>query len=138
MGGKTRGFVIREHQPEWVRAPDPWRREISKTRWKILVPLAGEESSDLAFGVAEIEPEGRIILHHHPAAEIYYCLSGAGRVEIDGVPHEVGPGDTVYIPRDAEHRFDNTGGEVLRFLFVFPGDSHSEIPYSYLEHGELP
>lgn len=131
------GFVAGQDDGEWVSSPDPWRREVGKIRWKILVPLKGRVSADLSLGLAEMEPGGRIVLHHHPAAEIYYCLSGTGLVQISGEDHQVGPGDTVFIPKGAEHRMDNTGQELLRFLFVFPGDSHVDIPYSYLESGPI-
>ena len=131
------GFVVEETEGRWVSSPDPWRREVGKIRWKILVPHDDRDSRDLTLGLAEMQPGGRIVLHHHPAAEIYYGLQGRGELQINGADFSLEPGETAFIPAGAEHKMDNRGDELLRFLFIFPGDSHVSIPYSYLESGPI-
>ena len=55
--------------------------------------------------------------HYHPKTEeIYYLLSGTGRMRIGDVLHDVGPGDAVAIPPGAVHEITNTGDQVLTFL----------------------
>jgi len=55
--------------------------------------------------------------HYHPnTEEIYYILSGEGRMRIASDVQSVGPGDAIAIPPGAEHEITNTGSETLVFL----------------------
>ena len=66
---------------------------------------------------ARLPAAGATSKHYHPETEeIYYIVSGRGRMEIDGETREVGPGDAIAIPPAAAHQITNTGDEVLRFL----------------------
>lgn len=125
--------VIREQELDWESWSDPALAAKSPVRWKLL--LAGERTGTDGFslGVAEIPPGRSLLLHHHGPQEAYYILSGSGRTEIDDVPHAVGAGTVLYIPRNATHRTINTGTVPLRFLFVFPTDGFAEIEYHFDE-----
>lgn len=50
--------------------------------------------------------------------EILYGLAGILTWTVDGTPIEVGPGQTLCIPRGAVHRFDNLGHEDVKQLAV--------------------
>ena len=55
--------------------------------------------------------------HYHPKTEeIYYLLSGTGRMRIGSALRDVGPGDAVAIPPGAVHEITNTGDQILTFL----------------------
>jgi mannose-6-phosphate isomerase-like protein (cupin superfamily) len=55
--------------------------------------------------------------HRHPIAEeIYYVLSGQGRMQIDDELREIGPGDAIAIGPGSRHQVTNTGDETLIFL----------------------
>jgi mannose-6-phosphate isomerase-like protein (cupin superfamily) len=55
--------------------------------------------------------------HYHPKAEeIYYIVSGTGRMKIDGELREVGPLDAIAIPPNARHKLWNTGDAPLVLL----------------------
>src|ERR1700760_1822335 len=55
--------------------------------------------------------------HYHPKTEeIYYILSGAGRMKINGDFREVGPLDAIAIPPGAHHKIWNTGDVPLVLL----------------------
>ena len=55
--------------------------------------------------------------HYHPKSEeIYYILSGTGRMKIDGEIQEVGPLDAIAIPPGAHHKILNTGPVPLVLL----------------------
>ena len=48
--------------------------------------------------------------HYHPKSEeIYYILSGTGRMKLDGDLRDVGPLDAIAIPPGARHKIWNTG-----------------------------
>jgi quercetin dioxygenase-like cupin family protein len=50
--------------------------------------------------------------------ETLYGISGVLTWTIDGKPFEVGPGQSVCIPRGAAHRFDNFGPEEAKQLTI--------------------
>lgn len=55
--------------------------------------------------------------HYHPKAEeIYYLLSGQGRMRIEGEERDVVPGDAIAIPPGQKHKIWNTGAVPLVFL----------------------
>ena len=53
------------------------------------------------------EPNAAIPLHSHNCDESVMLLEGHAIAEIDGVQHEVEPGDTTFIPANIPHRFIN-------------------------------
>ena len=59
--------------------------------------------------------------------------SREGLAEVEGEPHRLRAGVSLFIPANARHRTTNTGPEPLRFLFVFPTDSFEEIAYHFDE-----
>ncbi len=66
---------------------------------------------------ARLPVGGSTTPHYHPLTEeIYYILSGQGRMRIGTETSEVGPGDAIAIPPGLEHQIANTGDETLVFL----------------------
>lgn len=57
--------------------------------------------------------------HRHDAyEETIYGLTGVLTWTVDGQPIEVGPGQSLCIPRGAVHRFDNLGHENAKALMI--------------------
>jgi mannose-6-phosphate isomerase-like protein (cupin superfamily) len=55
--------------------------------------------------------------HHHPKSEeIYFILSGVGRMTVDDETREVGKHDAILMPPGAVHRIENFGDALLVFL----------------------
>jgi len=67
---------------------------------------------------AKVAPGERTIAHRLTTAEVYYILSGRGRMHIDGESGEVGAGCVVYIPPGAVQYIENTGRSDLVFLCI--------------------
>ena len=68
---------------------------------------------------AVIRPGHRSIRHHlHGAGEVYYLLSGSGRMHIDDDEQEVRAGDALLIPPGAVQYLENTGADDLQFLAI--------------------
>ncbi len=59
-----------------------------------------------------VRPTGRMpVAHHHRDwDETVYGLDGTITFTVDGAPHAVGPGDTLFIKRGVVHGFDNRSG----------------------------
>lgn len=71
-----------------------------------------------------VPPDGEMpVAHYHRDwDETVYGLSGAVTFTVDGEPKDVGPGETLFIPRGVVHGFDNRSGAVATCLSVLtPG-----------------
>lgn len=51
--------------------------------------------------------------------ELYYVLSGHGRMTIDDQVHDLHPDDAVLVPVDVDHGLEAMGDEPLRILLLF-------------------
>lgn len=66
---------------------------------------------------AVVAPGQRTLRHHlEGASELYYLISGSGRMHIDDEVQEVEAGDTILIPPGAVQFLENTGDEEIVFL----------------------
>ena len=100
-------------------------------RWKFLIDADFTESSKLSLGFAEIAPGGNLVLHYHSPAEIYVITDGTGTLDKSGELQEIRKGDVVYISENAKHALRNNGKEILKFYWIFPTDTFSEVKYLY-------
>ena len=100
-------------------------------RWKFLIDADFTKSSGLSLGVAEIAPGGDLILHYHSPAEIYIIIDGTGILNKSGKLEEIKKGDVVYISENAKHALKNNGKETLKFYWIFPTNTFSEVEYFY-------
>ena len=92
--------------------------------------LAHRNSSirNQSLAEARVAPGQTTTLHFHPRTEeIYYVLSGEGRMQIGEEVRRVGPGDAIAIPPGQTHQITNTGRETLKFLCCCaPGYEHED------------
>ena len=100
-------------------------------RWKFLIDADFTESSGLSLGMAEIAPGGDLILHYHSPDEIYVVTDGKGLLNKSGELEEIKKGDVVFIGKNEKHALKNNGKETLKFYWIFPTDTFSEVEYLY-------
>ena len=75
------------------------------------------ESDGIEIGVYVLvapEPDRQ---QPHADDEVYVVLDGHGELEVEGKPVELHPGNAVFVPAGAEHRF--TGYVQLSVLVIF-------------------
>lgn len=100
-----------------IEVPEPFKRYITPL-FMADDPIITE--SDFSLHITEWEPGCRIDLHSHPdAMEAMYCISGEGRVNINGKEHSFTPGSMILAPPTIDHEIENTGTEMLRVFCVF-------------------
>jgi quercetin dioxygenase-like cupin family protein len=84
--------------------------------------LKGDDSNGSASVFEVFVPAGQKLAapeHKNDAfEEILYGIEGVLTWTVDGTPIEVGPGQTLCIPRGAVHRFDNMSGADVKQLAV--------------------
>ena len=80
--------------------------------------------ASLASGIQVIAPGCHIREHVHPdQEELLFFFEGRGEVVVDGVPHALVPGTTVYIGAGHRHRIVNgdPAGELRMMWVMLPG-----------------
>lgn len=58
------------------------------------------------------------VLHSLKTSEVYYILSGTGKMHIDDEKQLVEAGDAIYIPPNAKQYIYNSGREPLVFICI--------------------
>ena len=101
------------------------REEIRVGEMTIRFLLEGDQS-DGSVAMFEFDvPSGSRVAapHSHDGyEETIYGLEGTLVWTIEGEPHEIGPGEVVFIPRGAVHQFANTGdADAGALAIVTPG-----------------
>src|SRR5262245_49532650 len=66
--------------------------------------VAGTTPSRMRASVVSFTPGARTAWHSHPVGQTLFCLSGAGRVQLEGEQvQEIRAGDTAIIPPNTRH-----------------------------------
>ena len=58
--------------------------------------------------------------YHRETTEVYYVLSGTGRMELNGEWVEISPGSVIRIDAGTRHRLVADGGEVKTIVVATP------------------
>jgi len=105
--------------------------------WRTLCSADRTPTAGMTVGVAEVPVGGTVdgAEHRHDQHEVYFVLSGSGRVLLDGSWHAVGRGATVFVPGGTHHCVENTGDDPLELLYVLDADSFHEVEYVFPDEG---
>ena len=94
-------------------------------RWLVTDGSVGAEQG--VFGVTIFPPGARHEIHRHPnAEEVEYLVSGHGIAYLDDDAIELGPGEAVFVPRNAYHGFANTSSEDVVMTWTYAGAASLE------------
>ena len=94
---------------------EPGGSEGLTVRWVI---NASQGATNFAMRVFELEPGKGSPFHKHENEHEAYVLAGSGEIEIDDDKANLKEGTVIFIPAQENHRFRNTGKDVLRFIDV--------------------
>jgi len=84
------------------------------------VLIGPDEGPHFAMRRFTIEPGGFMPLHTNRVEHEQYVLSGRARITIGSEEYDVGPGDIVFIPAQAPHRYRALGPDSFVFICVVP------------------
>lgn len=100
----------------------PHRRVLDRSvLCELLNPGNAREARDLRCSIAHaVIPAGESTLPHRlkKASELYYILSGEGRMHVGGEGQDIRPGQVVLIPPGAVQFIENSGAGELTFLCI--------------------
>jgi mannose-6-phosphate isomerase-like protein (cupin superfamily) len=71
-----------------------------------------------SLAIAAVAPGERTLQHRLASSEIYYLLSGTGRMHVDEEVERVHAGNCIYVPPGSVQWIENTGRIDLAFLCI--------------------
>lgn len=77
---------------------------------------------ELSMGLYTLPADGADEQSPHTEGEIYYIVSGRATIVVSGEERPVGPGDLIYVPALAEHRFLAIEEELTTLVFFAPAE----------------
>ncbi len=109
--------------PEWVMDQKDFPIWLAPNEARRVSLLVGKETcgaQHLSAGLFWLAPGRETDADiHADAEEIYYVVSGSGRLVMDGEEFRVSKGQTVYIAAGVEHQSFNDGEEDLCYFYAF-------------------
>ena len=85
---------------------------------ELLHPARNKAAIGYSLAHARLAKGTASLPHRLKTSEVYYFLSGQGRMHVDGESAAVAPGQALYVPPGAVQHLENTGTEELVFLCI--------------------
>jgi quercetin dioxygenase-like cupin family protein len=123
--------IANEGQRDWETWADDQVEARGVVFWKTLISRDLTDSEALALGVARVPVGARLNRHRHEQPEAYLVLDGRGELTVDDTTRQVTAGDAIFIPGGATHSTACAGPTDLRFAYVFPADSSTDVDYDF-------
>jgi quercetin dioxygenase-like cupin family protein len=97
-------------------------------------PFGSTDPGELAVRVVIVDHQAARTPHRHPMSpEVVFVAEGHGIAWQDGTAIRVGPGDIVWVPRNAPHATIPDPGSRLRLICFFP---HGDLSANLVELDE--
>jgi mannose-6-phosphate isomerase-like protein (cupin superfamily) len=75
----------------------------------------------LSSGIYTLPVGAKDLQGPHDEDEVYYVISGRGRVRVEGEDQPVGPGSLLYVRATSEHSFFEIDEEITLLVFFASG-----------------
>lgn len=86
--------------------------------FELIHPANDAVDLDYSFAIAEVAAGEASYRHRLQQQEVYYVLTGRGRMHVDAETQVLESGDAVVIPPRAEQWIENIGTGTLRFVAI--------------------
>jgi mannose-6-phosphate isomerase-like protein (cupin superfamily) len=77
---------------------------------------------DLSMGLYILPTGGIDPQSPHTEDEVYYVVSGRGKIQVGDEDRDVGAGSIVYVTKNVEHRFQSIEEELTMIVFFAPAE----------------
>lgn len=77
---------------------------------------------DLSMGLYVLSANGTDSQSPHTEDEVYYVVSGKGKIKVADEDRAVGAGSIVYVEKNVEHRFHSIEEELMILVFFAPAE----------------
>jgi len=85
---------------------------------ELLHPVRNDAAIRYSLAHAKLARGTASLPHRLKTSEVYYFISGQGRMHVDGEVTPVGPEQVLYVPPGAVQHVENTGTDELVFLCI--------------------
>lgn len=85
---------------------------------ELLHPSRDPATIRYSLAHAKLLPHTASLQHRLKTSEVYYFISGRGRMHVNGDTNAVGPDQAVYVPPGADQHVENTGPDDPVFLCI--------------------
>ena len=85
---------------------------------ELLHPVRNDAAIRYSLAHAKLARGTASLPHRLKTSEVYYFISGQGRMHVDGEATPVGPEQVLYVPPGAVQHVENTGTDELVFLCI--------------------
>ena len=76
---------------------------------------------------ARLDAGSRLPVHQHPQEQITHVITGRLRMLVAGTPHELGPGESIYLPGNTPHGVETIEDSLVIDTFSPPRDDYLAI-----------
>ena len=76
---------------------------------------------------ARLDAGSRLPEHQHPQEQITHVISGRVRMIVAGTPHELGPGESLYLPGNVRHSAETIEDTLVIDTFSPPREDYLAI-----------
>jgi mannose-6-phosphate isomerase-like protein (cupin superfamily) len=77
---------------------------------------------DLSMGLYVLPANGTDLQSPHTEDEVYYIVSGKGKIKVADENRDVSAGSIVYVAKNVEHRFHSIEEELTILVFFAPAE----------------
>jgi quercetin dioxygenase-like cupin family protein len=124
----AKGLVLQETDGERrIHRPPPSALSNLAAPFVMKVDKLNGGATDMVMFTEDIAPGQAIPPHRHlDTEEIIFIHAGTGVASMNGRDTAVGPGSTIYMPRNTGVRLRNTGADSLRIVAIFSRPSYDQ------------
>ena len=76
---------------------------------------------------AQLDAGSRLPEHQHPQEQVTHVISGRLRMIVAGEPHDLGPGESIYLPANVRHGAETIEDTLVIDTFSPPRDDYLAI-----------
>ena len=99
---------------------------------------SGLNLQNLSIASGYLRPIQKAIPHFHEfSEEIYYVVSGSGRVRVKDVVEKIKEGNAIYIPIRAIHALENTSRTKIMKVLAISSPPYQDEDIFFVEDDEL-
>ena len=107
-------IIYHENNAVEMKVPKP----IERTLKVLLSPVLDPEVNSIAAGLTILPLGGKSDDHKHHEGEMFYVISGCGRIIVGAEEEKLTPGTVVWGQPEIVHQLINDSSETLKVLWV--------------------
>lgn len=106
--------IVHEDEVPYVIHEAPYARTVKR----LISPALQEDVDNLKAGITILPSSSQSNRAKHEDGELFYVVSGSGRITVGDDEYALRPGTTVWVPPNVFHQLINSSAESMKVLWV--------------------